>query len=93
MSLKKLKYMTMMLLFFFLLFSVVMIKVSYDQQQKIEELERRVHSHAGSIGHWSEIVGRMEESNKAQDFMINKFNRELFPEKPTEVEVETNDNY
>ena len=90
MSLKKLKYMTMMLLFFFLLFSVVMIKVSYDQQQKIEELERRVHSHSGSIGRWAEIVGRMEES---QDFMINKFNRELFPEKPTEVEVETNDNY
>lgn len=93
MSLKKLKYMTMMLLFFFLLFSVVMIKVSDDQQQKLEELERRVHSHSGSIGRWAEIVGRMEETNKAQDFMINKFNRELFPEKPTEVEVETNDNY
>lgn len=93
MSLRKLKYVTMMLLFFFSLFSVVMIKVSYDQQLKIEELERRVHSHSGSIGRWAEIVGRMEETNKAQDFMINKFNRELFPEKPTEVEVETNDNY
>lgn len=93
MSLRKLKYMTMMLLFFFLLFSVAMIKVSYDQQQKIEELERQVHSHSGSIGRWAEIVGRMDETNKAQDFMINKFNRELFPEKPTEVEVETNDNY
>lgn len=93
MSLRKLKYMTMMLLFFLSLFSVAMIKVSYDQQQKLEELERRVHSHSGSIGRWAEIVGRMEETNKAQDFMINKFNRELFPEKPTEVEVETNDNY
>ena len=93
MSLRKLKYLTMMLLFFFLPFSVAMIKVSYDQQQKIEELERRVHSHSGSIGRWAEIVGRMEETNKAQDFMINKFNRELFPEKPTEVEVENNDNY
>ena len=93
MSLRKLKYTTMMLLFFFSLFSVAMIKVSYDQQQKLEELERRVHSHSGSIGRWAEIVGRMEETNKAQDFMINKFNRELFPENPTEVEVETNDNY
>jgi len=93
MSLRKLRYMTMMLLFFFSLFSVAIIKVSYDQQQKIEELERRVHSHSGSIGRWAEIVGRMEETNKAQDFMINKFNRELFPEKPTEVEVETDDNY
>lgn len=93
MSLRKLKYITMMFLSFFTLFSVAMIKVSYDQQQKLEELERRVHSHSGSIGHWAEIVGRMEETNKAQDFMINKFNRELFPEKPTEVEVETNDNY
>lgn len=93
MSLRKLKYLTMMLLFFFLLFSVVMIKVSYDQQQKIEELERRMHSHSRSIGRWAEIFGRMEETKKAQDFMINKFNRELFPEKPTEVEVETNDNY
>lgn len=69
----------------------MMIKVVYDQQQKIEELELRVYSHSRSIGRWAEIVGRMEESNKAQDFMINKFNRELFPEKPTEVE--TNDNY
>ena len=93
MSLRKLKYMTMMLLFFFSLFSVAMIKVSYDQQQKLKELERRVHSHSGSIGRWAEIVGRMEETNKAQDFMINKFNRELFPEKPTEAEVEINDNY
>ena len=91
MSLKKLKHMTLMLLFFFPLFSLVMIKVIYDQQQKIEELEQRVYSHSRSIGRWAEIVGRMEESNKAQDFMINKFNRELFPEKPTEVE--TNDNY
>lgn len=93
MSFRKLKYMTMMLLFFFSLFSVAMIKVSYDQQQKLEELERRVHSHSRSIGRWAEIVGRMEEANKAQDFMINKFNRELFPEKPTEAEVENNDNY
>lgn len=93
MSLRKLKYMTIMLLFLFPLFSIVMIKVSYDQQQKIEELEERVFSHSKSIGRWAEIVGRMKETNKAQDFMINKFNRELFPEKPTEVEVETNDNY
>lgn len=91
MSLGKLRYMTMMLLFFFLLFLIAMIKVTYDQQQKIEELEQRVYSHSRSIGRWAEIVGRMEESNKAQDFMINKFNRELFPEKPTEVE--NNDNY
>lgn len=91
MSLRKLRYMTMMLLCFFPLFSIVMIKVVYDQQQKIEELEQRVYSHSKSIGRWAEIVGRMEESNKAQDFMINKFNRELFPEKPTEVEI--NDNY
>lgn len=93
MSLRKLKHMTLMLLFIFPLFSIVMIKVSYDQQQKIEELEQRVYSHSRSIGRWAEIVGKMEETNKAQDFMINKFNRELFPEKPTEVEVETNDNY
>ena len=91
MSLRKLKHMTLMLLFFFPLFSIVMIKVSYDQQQKIEELEQRVYSHSRSIGRWAEIVGKMEETNKAQDFMINKFNQELFPEKPTEVE--TNDNY
>lgn len=91
MSLRKLRYMTMMLLFFFPLFSIVMIKVTYDQQRKIEELEERVHSHSRSIGRWAEIVGRMEESNKAQDFMINKFNRELFPEKPTINEVEEND--
>nr|DAS77019.1 MAG TPA: hypothetical protein [Caudoviricetes sp.] len=93
MSLKRLKYITMMLLFFFPLFSIAMIKATYEQQKKIEELEERVYSHSRSIGQWAEIVGRMEESNKAQDFMINKFNRELFPEKPTEAEVETNDNY
>ena len=93
MSLKRLKYITMMLLLFFPLFSIAMIKVLYDQQQKLEELERRVHSHSGSIGRWAEIVGRMEETNKAQDFMINKFNRELYPERTTDVEVETNDNY
>ena len=93
MSLKRLKYITMMLLLFFPLFLIAMIKVTYDQQKKIEELEERVYSHSRSIGRWAEIVGRMEESNKAQDFMINKFNRELSPEKPTEVEVETNDNY
>ena len=80
-----------MLLFFFPLFSVVMIMVSFDQQKKIEELERLVHSHSGSIGRWAEIVGRMEESNKAQDVMINKFNRELFPQQETK-EVEENDN-
>lgn len=91
MSLRKLRYMTMMLLCFFPLFSIVMIKVVYDQQQKIEELEQRVHSHSRSIGRWAEIVGRMEETNKAQDFMINKFNRELFPQKETK-EVEENDN-
>lgn len=91
MSLRKLRYMTMMLLFFFPLFSIVMIKVTYDQQRKIEELEERVHSHSRSIGRWAEIVGRIKESNKAQDFMINKFNRELFPEKPTINEVEEND--
>ena len=91
MSLRKLRYMTMMLLCFFPLFSIVMIKVVYDQQQKIEELEQRVHSHSGSIGRWAEIVGKMEETNKAQDFMINKFNRELFPQKETK-EVEENDN-
>lgn len=93
MSLKRLKYITMMLLFFFPLFSIATIKATYEQQKKIEELEDRVYSHSRSIGQWAEIVGRMEESNKAQDFMINKFNRELFPEKPTEAEVETNDNY
>ena len=56
MSLRKLRYMTMMLLFFFSLFAVVMIKVSYDQQQKIEELERRGQSHSRSIGRWADIV-------------------------------------
>lgn len=91
MSLRKLKYMTMMLLFFFPIFSIVMIKVVYEQQQKIEELEQRVYSHSRSIGRWAEIVGRIEETNKAQDFMINKLNRELFPEKPTINEVEKND--
>lgn len=91
MSLKRLKYITMMLLFFFPLFSIAMIKATYDQQKKIEELEEQVYSHSRSIGQWAEIVGRMEESNKAQDFMINKFNRELFPEKPTINEVEEND--
>ena len=62
MSLRKLRYMTMMLLFFFPLFSIAMIKVTYDQQKKIEELEERVYSHSRSIGRWAEIVGRMEES-------------------------------
>lgn len=93
MSLKQLKITVLSLTTLFLLFSGAAIKIMYDQEQHIKDLENAVQMNFESTGHWAEIVGRMEETNKAQDFMINKFNRELFPEKPTEVEVETNDNY
>ena len=44
-----------------------------------------------STGHWAENIEKIKESNRAQDVMINKFNRELFPQKETK-EVEENDN-
>ena len=44
-----------------------MIKATYDQQKKIEELEEQCIHTLEKIGQWAEIVGRMEkESNKAQ---------------------------
>ncbi|QBX17702.1 hypothetical protein Javan371_0014 [Streptococcus phage Javan371] len=67
------------------------MKIMYDQEQHIKELENAVQMNFESTGHWAENIEKIKESNRAQDVMINKFNRELFPQKETK-EVEENDN-
>lgn len=91
MSLKQLKFTVLSLTTLFLLFSVAAIKIMYDQEQHIKDLENAVQMNFESTGHWAESIEKIKETNKAQDVMINKFNRELFPEKQTINEVEEND--
>ena len=91
MSLKQLKITVLSLTALFLLFVGAIMKIMYDQEQHIKDLDNAVQMNFESIGHWAESVEKIKESNKAQDVMINKFNRELFPQKETK-EVEENDN-
>lgn len=91
MSLKQLKFTVLSLTTLFLLFSGATIKIMYDQEQHIKDLENAVQMNFESIGRWAESIEKIKEPNKAQDVMINKFNRELFPQKETK-EVEENDN-
>lgn len=67
------------------------MKIMYDQEQHIKDLENAVKMNFESTGYWAESIEKIKETNKAQDVMINKFNRELFPEKQTINEVEEND--
>lgn len=92
MSLKQLKFTVLSLTTLFLLFSGVAIKIMYDQEQHIKDLENAVQMNFESTGHWAESIEKIKETNKAQDVMINKFNRELFPQKEIKKEVEENDN-
>lgn len=91
MSLKQLKITVLSLTTLFLLFSGAAIKIMYDQEQHIKDLDNAVQMNFESTGHWAESIEKIKETNKAQDVMINKFNRELFPQKETK-EVEENDN-
>ena len=92
MSLKQLKFTVLSLTTLFLLFAAATMKIMYDQEQHIKDLENAVQMNFESTGHWAESIEKIKESNKAQDVMINKFNRELFPQKETKKEVEENDN-
>lgn len=91
MSLKQLKLTVLSLTTLFLLFAGSTIKIMYDQEQHIKDLDNAVQMNFESTGHWAESIEKIKETNKAQDVMINKFNRELFPQKATK-EVEENDN-
>lgn len=91
MSLKQLKFTVLSLTALFLLFAGATIKIMYGQEQRIKDLENAVQMNFESTGHWAESIEKIKETNKAQDVMINKFNRELFPQKETK-EVEENDN-
>ena len=91
MSLKQLKFTVLSLTTLFFLFAGATMKIIYDQEQHIKELENAVQINFESTGHWAESIEKNKETNKAQDVMINKFNRELFPQKETK-EVEQNDN-
>lgn len=91
MSLKQLKFTVLSLTTLFLLFAGATMKIMYGQEQRIKDLENAVQMNFESTGHWAESIEKIKETNKAQDVMINKFNRELFPEKQTK-EVEENDN-
>lgn len=91
MSLKQLKFTVLSLTALFLLFAGATIKIMYGQEQHIKDLENAVQMNFESTGHWAESIEKIKETNKAQDMMINKFNRELFPQKETK-EVEENDN-
>lgn len=91
MSLKQLKLTVLSLTTLFLLFAGATIKIMYDQEQHIKDLDNAVQMNFESTGHWAESIEKIKETNKAQDVMINKFNRELFPQKATK-EVEENDN-
>ena len=92
MSLKQLKFTVLSLTTLFLLFSGATIKIMYDQEQHTKDLENAVQMNFESTGHWAESIEKIKETNKAQDVMINKFNRELFPQKEIKKEVEENDN-
>ena len=91
MSLKQLKLTVLSLTALFLLFAGATMKIVYDQEQHIKDIENAVQMNFESTGHWAESIEKIKETNKAQDVMINKFNRELFPQKETK-EVEENDN-
>lgn len=91
MSLKQLKITVLSLTALFLLFVGTTMKIMYDQEQHIKDLDNAVQMNFESTGHWAESIEKIKETNKAQDVMINKFNRELFPQKETK-EVEENDN-
>lgn len=91
MSLKQLKFTVLSLTALFLLFAGATMKIMYDQEQHIKDLDNAVQMNFESTGHWAESIEKIKETNKAQDVMINKFNRELFPQKETK-EVEENDN-
>lgn len=91
MSLKQLKITVLSLTALFLLFVGATMKIMYEQEQHIKDLENAVQMNFESTGHWAESIEKIKETNKAQDVMINKFNRELFPQKETK-EVEENDN-
>nr|DAW45048.1 MAG TPA: hypothetical protein [Caudoviricetes sp.] len=91
MSLKQLKITFLSLTALFLLFVGATMKIMYDQEQHIKDLDNAVQMNFESTGHWAESIEKIKETNKAQDVMINKFNRELFPQKETK-EVEENDN-
>lgn len=91
MSLKQLKITVLSLTALFLLFVGATMKIMYDQEQHIKDLDNAFQMNFESTGHWAESIEKIKETNKAQDVMINKFNRELFPQKETK-EVEENDN-
>nr|DAN08531.1 MAG TPA: hypothetical protein [Caudoviricetes sp.]DAO79331.1 MAG TPA: hypothetical protein [Caudoviricetes sp.] len=91
MSLKQLKITVLSLTALFLLFVGATMKIMYDQEQHIKDLDNAVQMNFESTGHWAESIEKIKETNKAQDVMINKFNRELFPQKETK-EVKENDN-
>lgn len=91
MNLKQLKLTVLSLTTLFLLFAGATIKIMYDQEQHIKDLDNAVQMNFESTGHWAASIEKIKETNKAQDVMINKFNRELFPQKETK-EVEENDN-
>ena len=91
MSLKQLKFTVLSLTTLFLLFAGATIKIMHDQEQHIKDIENAVQMNFESTGHWAESIEKIKETNKDQDVMINKFNRELFPQKETK-EVEENDN-
>lgn len=91
MNLKQLKLTVLSLTTLFLLFAGATIKIMYDQEQHIKDLDNAVQMNFESTGHWAESIEKIKETNKAQDVMINKFNWELFPQKETK-EVEENDN-
>ena len=91
MSLKQLKFTVLSLTTLFLLFAGATMKIMYEQEQHIKDLENAVQMNFESTGHWAETIEKIKETNKSQDVMINKFKRELFPQKETK-EVEENDN-
>lgn len=92
MSLKQLKFTVLSLTTLFLLFAGATMKIMYEQERHIKDLENAVQMNFESTGHWAESIEKIKETNKAQDVMINKFNRELFPQKEIKKEVEENDN-
>ena len=92
MSLKQLKFTVLSLTTLFLLFAGTTIKIMYEQERHIKDLENAVQMNFESTGHWAESIEKIKETNKAQDVMINKFNQELFPQKEIKKEVEENDN-
>lgn len=92
MSLKQLKFTVLSLTTLFLLFAGATMKIMYKQERHIKDLENAVQMNFESTGHWAESIEKIKETNKAQDVMINKFNRELFPQKEIKKEVKENDN-